>query len=115
MPLSFPDGVYDYTHTWQNASDRVAWERTISQDPVETAKILAALQIADPATPDDEIRAAMTVQGVPPTQGYDRTPITVDQCFGDQLAPNVNDYSPTNFSGKKGEYQGSGLPSMPPW
>lgn len=116
MPVQFPDGVYDYTHTWQNENDRVAWERSISQDPVETAKILAALQTADPATPNIEIQLAMTSPVTAERDMViDRTPIGVDDCFGGQLDSHVNDFSPSNFSGRKGEFSGTGLPSMPAW
>jgi hypothetical protein len=115
MPIQFPDGVYDRTHTWQNANDRVEYERTVSQDPIETAKIMAALELADPSTPNAEIQEAMTVSWTPPTQGYDRTPLTVADCFGGKPGAHTDDYAPSNFSGRKGEFQGSSVPSMPAW
>lgn len=115
MPIQMPDGWYDYTHGYQNANDRVEYERTVSQDPVEVAKISAALTTADPSVPNMEIQDALSVHGTPPTQGYDRTPLGVDACFGGQTAPNVNDYAPTNFSGRQSQFQGTGLPSMPAW
>ncbi len=115
MPVQFPDGVYDHSHTWQNANDRVAYQRSFTMDPVEAAKITSALELASPQTPDAVIQAQMTVSGVPPTQGYDRSVLTVEDCFDPPPGEHVNDYSPSNFSGRIGEFQGSGLPSLPAW
>lgn len=111
MPIQFPDGVYDRTHTWQNANDRVEYERTVSQDPVETAKIMQALVTADPSTPDLAIQASMTAGPAVPVAP--REPLTVMECFGRGLS--TGDYAPTNFSGKQGQFSGSSVPSMPPW
>ena len=114
MPIQFPDGVYDRTHAWQNASDRVDYERTVSQDPIETAKIMSALVTADPSTPDAVIQESMTAP--PAIQLSPREPLTVMGCFGpDPGQGHINDTAPTNFSGRKGEFQGSSVPSMPPW
>lgn len=113
MPVQFPDGVYDYTHTWQNSTDRAAWEASIHQDPVTAAKISSALITADPATPDALIRDSMTA--LPTPQLAPSEPITVMECFGPNPGEHARDFAPTNFSGGIGEFSGSSVPSMPPW
>jgi hypothetical protein len=112
VPIQFPDGVYDRTHTWQNANDRVEYERTVSQDPIETAKIMSALATADPSMPDAVIQESMTA--LPSVPLAPSEPVTVMECFGRDLG-HVNDYAPTNFSGKQSQFSGSSIPSMPSW
>jgi hypothetical protein len=111
-PIQYPDGNLDHTHTWQNASDRVSAERSFVLDPVEQGKIQQALATADPAMPNLVIQMNMTsgtTVVIDPTE-----PLTVAQCFTRDLG-HVNDYAPTNFSGKLSEFQGSSIPSMPPF
>lgn len=112
-PIQLPDGVYDRTHPWQNANDRVEWERTLGKDPVTAAKISSALIAADPATPDDLIRASTTALPVAPLSPNE--PLQVMDCFGPNPGDYTHDYAPTNFSGGVGEYSGSSVPSMPSW
>ncbi len=112
VPIQFPDGWYDRTHTWQNASDRVDAERAFALDPVERRKIDAALATADPAVPGWAIQGWSEAQPVPPAEPTE--PLTVMQCFAPDLG-HVSDFAPTNFSGRRSEWQGSSIPSMPPW
>ena len=113
------DGVYDRSHPWQqpplwqNSTDRAAWERTLSQDPVTAAKISSALITADPSTPDELIRDSMTATPVLPLSPSE--PITVMECFGPNPGDHAHDYAPSNFSGGVGEFSGSSVPSTPPW
>jgi hypothetical protein len=113
-PVQFPDGQYDFTHTWQNANDRVSYERTFKLDPVEQGKIAVALGTADPATPEAQITANLTVPGVPPRFGYRDTPFTIGDMFTRNLG-HMNDFAPTNFSGQLGEFSGSSTPATPAW
>lgn len=113
-PVQFPDGNYDTSHMWQNTDDRVSYERAFQQDPVEQRKIAQALATADPGTPQDAITALMTVPGVPPRFGYRDEAFTIGDMFSRSLG-HVNDFPPTNFSGRVSEFSGTSTPSIPPW
>lgn len=113
-PIQLPDGVYDHSHTWQNTNDRVSYERSFKQDPVEVAKIGVALQFADPNTPEVLIQERLTVPGVPPRFGYRDTAFTIDDMFSRNLG-HVNDFAPTNFSGQQGSFSGTSTPAVPAW
>lgn len=112
-PIQLPDGIYDNTHTWMNASDRVSYERAFVLDPVEQGKIEQALVTADPAMPNQMIQ--MNMEAAPSVFApATHEPITVEDCFSRDLG-HINDYAPTNFSGKLSEFSGSSVPSMPPF
>lgn len=116
FPVQFPETVYDNTHTWQNANDRVAYQRSFSLDPVEAAKCVQALTMADPSVPEEFIRESMTAPVVDSRLAQlHQPPITVLDCFGPNPGGHLNDFAPTNFSGKQSQFEGTGVPSLPAW
>ena len=114
VPVQGPDGQYDFSHTWQNSNDEVEASRTFRLDPVEQQKIGVALATANPAMPEAQIVANLTVPGVPPRFGLQGTPTTVDEMFARNLG-HINDFAPTNFSGTQGEFSGTSTPAIPAW
>lgn len=109
--MDMPNGIYDDTHTWQNANDRVEWERSFAEGNQARRKEALALITADRETPEELIRERLTIPGMPPRFG-----------FQDGSAPTINDVLvvsppdpgtyPTDFSGSNGEYSGSSTPTL---
>lgn len=115
-----PQTIYDQTHTWQNANDRVAWQRTIAEGSPEEQKMARDLMNADPGTPSSYIANTMTAFRIPPRYGYDTTPPTIydviELSSDDNISdPHASDYMMTDFSGSKARREGSEIPSMPMW
>lgn len=105
----FPDGMYDHSHAWQNANDRVAWERTWKTGTDGQRKMAQAALTADPAMPAEMIRANMTT---PVTiQAGTKTSPTIDDVLN--VGPSgynpghLYDRAPTDFSGTPAGMQGS--------
>jgi hypothetical protein len=116
LPIQLPDTVYDNTHTWQNANDRVSFQRSFSLDPGEAAKSVAALTYADPAVPNEYIRETLTAPiTAERDMVVDRTPPGAMEMFGPAPGGHANDFGPTNFSGKQSPFSGTGTPAMPAW
>ena len=97
----FPEGIYDHSHAWQNASDRASWERTWQTGTAGQQKMAQAALTADPNMPADVIRANMTA--VPIVQAGMKTSMTIDDVF--RVGPqgfnpgHLYDRAPTDFSG----------------
>jgi hypothetical protein len=119
MPVPvFPDGEYDHSHAWQNASDRVSWERTFATGTEGARRMAQAMITANPATPADEIRLKMT--GLPPEAPSDPVKVspTLEDVLGTRPQPDYGhmyDRAPTDFSGSPAGYSGSSRSSLPGW
>ena len=103
MPYTVADAIYDRTHTWQNANDRVAFERAFAVGTMEERKIALAVLTASPQTPEAFISAELTVPGVPPRYGYDDEPYTISDMFTEGI-PRIPQ---AGYSGTSGSYTGS--------
>jgi hypothetical protein len=105
-----PDGNLDSTHTWNNSTDRVSWERAFQQGTVADQQMAVALMCADPNTPEDVIRDQLTTEYIPPRTGYDRTVVGIDACF---TGPPVVNSTLINYSGREDDTaRTAGRPSM---
>jgi hypothetical protein len=93
-----PDGNLDQTHTWNNSTDRVAWQRAFQVGTVAEQKMAVCLMAADPNTPEDYIRDQLTVDNMPPRTGYDRTVVGIDACF---TGPPVVSNTLIDYSGRE--------------
>lgn len=97
----FPEGQYDHSHAWQNASDRASWERTWQTGSDGQRKMAQAALTADPSMPAEVIRANMTAPVV--TQVGTKTSMTIDDVLN--VGPqgfnpgHLYDRAPTDFSG----------------
>lgn len=97
----WPDGDYSHGGTWMNASDRVSWQRSFQVGTDQTRRMAEAALTADPATPADMIRAAMTAPIV--VQRGMKTSPTIGEVLG--VGPSgydtghSYDRAPTDFSG----------------
>lgn len=113
------DTRYDYTHPfWNNANDRVAWDRAINSDKLEERKMGIALVFADPGTPNTLIANKMTAWRIPPRFGYDtEQPGIVDvvELSGDENIGHEGDFYASNYTGQKTTRESTQIPSMPPW
>jgi hypothetical protein len=110
-----PNTVYDNSHTWQNADERVQAEKVFLRSPEEEQRMQQAMATADPSMPEAVIQENMTNGYVPPLYGYDPTQPTIDMMFGGMPDPHMNDAHPTDFSGTNAGIQSSSTPSMPTW
>lgn len=121
MGYSFPESVYDRTHPYQNGpppffqnvNDADQYHRmdTQERDPVAQRKMQIALMTADPATPEAEIQANLTVPLESPVVEA-TAPLTPADCFN--LDPRGIKAS-NNFSGGVGEINATSTPAMPMW
>lgn len=108
MPYSIADSILDRTHTWQNAQDRVAFQRAFATGTLAERRMAQAALTANPLTPEAEIREQMTVPGVPSRYGYPDEALTIDDVFGGGLPrPDIDDKPPSDYSGGNGSYTGS--------
>jgi hypothetical protein len=111
MSTEINSSIYDDTHTWQNANDRVSWERAFTEGNQARRKEALALVLADRATTDQEIRDQLIIKGTPPRQGYEKNDApTLDEVLITP-PPDPGTY-PTDFSGSNGEYSGSSTPTL---
>lgn len=118
MPYRIPDTVYDsgINAFWQNASDRVAYQRSFDQESGEKKRIAQAMIVANPLTSNLEIQGNMNNPNVPERFGYNDEPLTIEQVLGNELDPdNVNTNAWNDFSGKNSSYSGTDIPSLPIW
>lgn len=118
MPVPLPATVYDDTHTWQNTQDRVSYQRAFEEGTFEQRRIAQAFLSANPLTPDSEIRENMTVHKVPPREGYDTEELTINDIFDGDISGDtnhLNDYSPSDWSGRTSGYEGTSVPTIPVW
>lgn len=113
----FPEGQYDHSHTWMNASDRVSWERIWSTGTDGQRKMAEAAMTADPATPEDMIRANLTAPVI--AQRGMKVSMTLDDVLGvgtQGFNPgHLYDRAPSDFSGTPAGTEGTSMPSLPAW
>ena len=105
-----PDGNLDSTPTWQNSTDRVAYQRAFQMGTAAEQLMAMALVAADPNTPEDVIRDQLTTETMPPRTGYDRTVVGIDACF---TGPGVVNNTLINYSGRDDDTgRTAGRPSL---
>jgi hypothetical protein len=115
MATQLPDTVYDSSvnYKWMNANDRVAWQRAFETEtnPVEQ-RMAQAMIVANPDTPDKEIRDNMTAQPQP-RFGVEVTQLTITDILGQNI-PDPADRSQqwNDFSGTNGQYEGTARPGI---
>lgn len=115
MVYVLPDAALDHSHQWQNAQDRVEWQRAFGEPDAQRQMMAQAMLCANPLTPEQMIQDNLTVHDVPPREGYPAgSAPTIDDIFGGGLPdPHLHDAPPTGFGGTNGEYSGTDYPSMP--
>lgn len=111
------NGQYDYTQPWyNNANDRVMWERAFQQNSQEAQLQVQALFLADPLTPNKVIRGTLTANPVVPQFGVDKHSPTLDDVLdGNYSSGNLYDSAPTDFSGTQAGMDATSRPSVPYW
>lgn len=120
MSYRLPDTVYDagLTYAWQNANDRVSYQRSFDEGTIQDKKMSQALLTANPNTPNIEIQVNMNTPQVPARFGYNDEPLTIERVLGDEL---YNEGSRTNtrvwndYSDVNSEINSTSLPSIPVW
>jgi hypothetical protein len=112
------NGQYDYTQPWyNNANDRVSYERAFQQPDRAKQLEAQALMCALPTTPNEFIREQMTAPMYTPQFGaMAQTSPTLDDVLAGQFsnAGNLVDRAPTDFSGSTAGQESSSIPSLPP-
>jgi hypothetical protein len=120
MPVLLPETIYDIdaNYHWQNANDRVAYEREMFGGTYEERTAAQALMTANPQTPNAEITANLDHPFIPAKYGYDTDQITIDDILAGPLTQNrghVADYHTTDFSGRVSGRDCTEIPSLPLW
>ena len=120
MGYRIPETVYDagLTYAWQNANDRVSFQRAFDEGTAQDQKMSQALIVASPLTANVEIQYNMNHPKIPPKYGYGHEPLTVGDVIRDDLHEQDsyissrvwNDYSDSN-----GEINSSDVPTIPVW
>jgi hypothetical protein len=108
----------DVNYHWQNANDRVSYQREFFTGTYEQRLCAQALMTANPETPNEEISANLDNPYVPDRFGYDDNQITIHDILDGPLAESrshVADYHTTDFSGKVSGRDGSEVNSLPLW
>lgn len=112
-----PKTIYDETHSWVNANDRVAYERALTQGTPEERKMATALTTADPGTSNAMIANNMTNWRIPPRFGYSPDEpgiMEVIELTGNENFGVSRDMPPTDFSGQpQSAGKATSYPSMP--
>src|SRR6266478_8250820 len=102
------DGRYAYdVYPWfNNANDRVAYQRAFESGHPEAMRIAQAMLSQDPLTPDSEIRQNMTTRNFPPRFGYRTDELTISEVLSSDLelsGAHVNTTLWNEFSDSNGE------------
>jgi hypothetical protein len=118
MAHIFPDGQYDFTKPpfYQNATDRVQYERTFQQGTREEMLEAQALINAQATTQSWEIHAQFDAP--PPAMfGATSQQPTLDDIYGGNYTQSghLNDRAPTDFSGTTAGQEATSIPSIPYW
>jgi len=98
---------------WNNANDRVEYQREFSTGQPQRMKIAQAMLSQDPLTPDQEIRQNMTTPSPPPRFGYRTNELTITEVLNNdfELAGTHVETSLWNdFSGSNGETNSTSRP-----
>lgn len=115
MPVQLADTLYDDTHTWQNANDRVAYQRAFEAADTNTdRKIAQALLTANPLTSNIEIQVNMNQPPIPKRLGIGVEPPTIIDILNNDLdrSEPVNTSLWNDFSGSNGSYEGTERPYL---
>lgn len=118
MGYRLPDTLYDagINYVWQNANDRVSYQRAFNEGNGEQRRIAQARLVANPQTANIEIQRNMNEPDLPSRFGYDREQLTIEQILGNEMDPNNVDRRAWNdFSGTDSSYSGTNVPSLPIW
>lgn len=115
-----PDSMYDDTHVWQNANDRVSFQRDFFGGTYEQRTIAQAKLSSNPLTSNQEIRVNYDRSYVPPRFGYDDHQLTVTDVlnldeFAETDGNHIADAHTTDFSGTVSGRESTGTPSLPLW
>lgn len=115
MPWSIADTQYDYTQPWSSVFLAQSSD-VFHQDPRQVKLMNQAVMTANPATPEDLIRANMTA-GMPVDAGPARPQPTIESVLdGSALQPpRLYDRAPTDFSGTPAGMEASSSPAIPAW
>ena len=100
----FPDGQYSHP-PWNNANDRVEWERTFAVGTDAQKRMAVAMITASPDTPEAMIRLNMTMPPPPAPAPLSVTQMTLDDVLGTSAKADTGhmyDRAPTDFSGTPG-------------
>lgn len=115
MVAVYPDGQYDHGATWQNANDRVMWERTFTTGTDAMQKMSAAMLLAAPDTPAEVVREVMT-RPAAAYSGLVKVSPTIDDVLNigpsGPVPGHLYDRAPTDFSGTPAGRDGSSTPSL---
>jgi len=111
-----PDTRYDYTHPWwQNANDRVAYERAFALGDFEERQVAQAMLSSNPSVPDAVIRAGnANAARVPSRFGYNMEEISISDILdnGARINSHIDDSHTTDFTGRNAETNGSSRPGI---
>lgn len=110
-----PDTRYDYTHPWwNNANDRVAYQRAFEAGTFEERQIAQAMLSQNPETPDAEIRSKnKNAAYIPPRFGYNNTEITIKDILDNDLERgHLEDAHSTDFSGRLSNTEATSRPGI---
>jgi hypothetical protein len=114
----YPDGNYDFSKPpwYQNATDRVQYERTFQQGTREEMLEAQALINAQATTQSWEIHAQFDAPEQPRFGATSQQP-TLDDIFMGNLSQsdNLNNHAPTDFSGSNAGQEATSIPSIPYW
>lgn len=114
---ALPDTLYDDSHCWQNANDRVMFQREFSEPDPARRKIAQAMIASNPLTQGSEIEANMTAR--PSSNGGSHHVLTVDDMFTGDLngakPRNMNDFTGTAWGNEGPSSHSDSYPSQRPW
>lgn len=110
--------VYDAgtNFAWQNAHDRVSYQRAFEQGSTQDRKVAQALISANVTTPNIEIRVNMSQPPVVELDHPVNIPPTIDDILANDInfnAKHLNDSAATDFSGSNGSYGATERPYVP--
>lgn len=113
---NIPDTRYDYTHPWwQNANDRVAYERAFQEGDFEARQVAQAMLSANPLVTRDEIRAKnRNAAYIPPKFGYNVNELNITDIIDNDIDGfgHVDDSHTTDFSGRLSNTEATSRPGI---
>ena len=118
--MQVADSIYDYTKPWwNNANDRVMYERSFQQGTREQQLEAIALICADATTRNREIRQELSAPMRTPIYGAMNMSPTIDDIVSLRKndpcsqSGHLRDVQPTDFSGTPAGQEASSFPSIP--
>lgn len=119
---ALPATNYDFTHPWQqeythpwwqNANDRVAYERALAVGDFEDRQIAQAMLSQNPSVPNAEIRGKnMNAAYVPPRFGYNGEELTISDILDNDDLGHISDAHSTDFSGRLSNTEATSRPGI---